>query len=368
MKRALAVASALAAVALASPSALAGDDCAFERIEFPGLKAQKVANWTAVFKALRDEDPVPKSDDAIGEELCWEAGCQRKPELIVEVHGMASLVVEAPGGGLWLLADLDFSEFGQCSRGDFTVARAGEHHLLIRVAIGWGERMYCEDLPEDEQADCPGNACVFAGDEYRHWLFDTRSGALQVKAVCGELQSSDDPSSTPAPAVAFDGETFRYSGCGREVSLPVSTVTRCATQRAAQDSAEAMKRVNEGRKLTAKKKYPEAIAAFTRALEVDHNQARAWSGRGYARLLNGQLDAARADLTRALDLNTDKAFQAAIWYNFGLLAEAKKDDMAAVLAFARAYELKPSDAVEKKLKQYQKKTRRTVRTTPRPPR
>jgi len=366
MIRILAAAAAL--LLLAPAPALAGDDCTFDRVEFPGVQAKKVSDWTAVFKTLRDSDPIPSSADAIGEELCWEKGCQDEPALIVEAYGMASLVVKRPDGGLWLLADLDFSEFGQCSRGDYTVAAAGPDHLLVSVDIGWGERTYCEDLPEDEQADCPGNSCAYAGEEFHHWVFDKRTGTLLTKAICGEMQSSDDPDMIPAPKVSFDGGTFRYSGCDRELAIPASTLARCATKRRPTDRAKAMKLVNEGRKLTKKKQYAEAVATFTSALDVDHNEARAWSGRGYAKLLAGELDAARDDFERALDLNTDKPFQAAIWYNLGLLAEKKKDDMAAVLAFARAHELKPSSAVEKKLKQYQKKTKRKLKAKAAPKR
>ncbi|TNF30710.1 MAG: tetratricopeptide repeat protein [Deltaproteobacteria bacterium] len=350
-----------AGILLAPTPALAGGDCDHDRFEYPGVKAEKLADWKAVFRALRPDTPVPASDDAIGEALCWQAGCQSAIPLMTDVDGMASLVVAAPDGGLWLVRDLDFADFGQCSRGDFTLTPVGGELVLVHLDIGWGERTYCEDLPEDEQADCPGNSCAFAGEEYHDWVFDKKAGVLLTKATCGEMLSSDDPDMIPAPKVGYDRGVYSYRGCGRDISASVDDLRRCAGARATKDGGKAMKLVNEGRKLTKAKKYGDAITTFDKALDLDANEARAWSGRGYAKLLSDDLAGAQADFQRALDLNHDKPFQSAIWYNLGVLAEKKKDDMAAVLAFARAHELKPSAAVEKKLKQYQKATKRKLK-------
>jgi len=128
-----------------------------------------------------------------------------------------------------------------------------------------------------------------------------------------------------------------------------------------------MKLVNDGRKQTKAKDYSGAIWTFGKAIDADAATAQAWSGRGYARLLAGDLDDAQADFERALALNKDQAYQSAIWFNLGLLAEKRNDDLAAVLAFSRAHELKPSAAVEKKLKQYQKKTAARKLTTKKAP-
>jgi len=186
--------AAAAAALILAPATASARDCSYPGVTFPATKAQKFDGWRAVFKALRPGDAVPADDAAIGEELCWEKGCQAKPELVVDANGMGHLVVRAPGGGLWLVTDLDFSDQGQCSRQLFTLTRQGDDYVLVTGYTEWGERVYCE---EDDE-DCPGAACCSAGDEYHHWLFDLKAGELMAMATCGELQSSDRPTAVLA--------------------------------------------------------------------------------------------------------------------------------------------------------------------------
>ena len=49
--------------------------------------------------------------------------------------------------------------------------------------------------------------------------------------------------------------------------------------------------------------YPQAIADFTRSLELSPNQPVAFNGRGASHLDSGKIDEALADLNRALELN-----------------------------------------------------------------
>ena len=349
MMRLLAAAAATLILAPTTASAL---DCSYEGVTFPATQAVKLDGWPAIFKALNPGEAVPADDDAIGHDLCWDKGCQNQPELVVDANGMGHLVARAPGGGMWLVTDLDYSDQGQCSRQVFTVTRQGEDYLLITGYTEWGERVYCE---EDDE-DCPGAACCSAGDEYHHWLFDLKAGELLVMATCGDMQSSDSPNAVPAPKAAISDGAFRYTGCDHALNIELATVKACAAAAGRKDAKLAMKLVNDGRKQTKAKDYSGAIRTFGLAIDADAGTAQAWSGRGYARLLAGALDDAQADFERALALNKDQAYQSAIWFNLGLLAEKRNNDMAAVLAFSRAYELKPGAAVEKKLKQYQKKT------------
>ncbi len=115
------------------------------------------------------------------------------------------------------------------------------------------------------------------------------------------------------------------------------------------DSDAANAKLAEGRKATKEKRYGDAIAAFDAAIAASEKLARAWSGRGYARLLNGELDLAKADFDKALSLEGTPKFQAAVYFNLGEVALAKKDTAAAKEAFTKANELSPSDAAKKQL-------------------
>jgi len=115
------------------------------------------------------------------------------------------------------------------------------------------------------------------------------------------------------------------------------------------DADKAKVKVNEGRKLTRDKKLPEAIAAFDAAIALVPGHARAWSGRGYAKLLAGDLAGARADLDKALTLDGQASFQAAVHFNLGELAEKEGAKDQALAAYKKANELKPSDAAKKRI-------------------
>ena len=94
----------------------------------------------------------------------------------------------------------------------------------------------------------------------------------------------------------------------------------------------------------------DAIAAFSAAIEKDAKAARAWSGRGYAKLLAGKVDEADQDFDKALLLDNDDTFQAAVWFNKGLVAEKRGDKETARSHYETAKSKKPSKAVELRLK------------------
>lgn len=108
--------------------------------------------------------------------------------------------------------------------------------------------------------------------------------------------------------------------------------------------------IEQGRKATRAKDYAGAIAAFDQALTKDAKSPEAYSGRGYAKLLAGDMAQAKADLEKALTLETKNAgFQSAVWFNLGQIAEKAKDLTAAKAAYEKAAALKPSKAVQKAL-------------------
>lgn len=107
--------------------------------------------------------------------------------------------------------------------------------------------------------------------------------------------------------------------------------------------------IARGRKETAAKRYPAAIAAFDEAVAVNPSDARALAERGYARLLEGRdLPAAAADLHEAAALATDKKLLSQIWFNLGLVEESTSGDNAKT-DFWMANHLAPSAAARAKL-------------------
>lgn len=133
----------------------------------------------------------------------------------------------------------------------------------------------------------------------------------------------DDPTTLPAPAPAD------------EVATPTSE--------------DPKRLLEEGRKLTRDKSYPSAIEAFDKAIALDPKLARAWSGRGYAKLLAGDLDAAKADLDHALTLDQSKKLVAAVHFNLGEIAEKQGDKGLAKEHYQKAYDQIPTDAAKKRL-------------------
>lgn len=117
----------------------------------------------------------------------------------------------------------------------------------------------------------------------------------------------------------------------------------------AEGQAAGEAKLGEGRKATREKRWADAVKAFDEAIAGAPTLARAWSGRGYAKLLAGDLDGAKADFDKALELEQAPKFQAAVWFNLGELALRKKDEAAAKAAFTRANALAPSDAAKKQL-------------------
>ena len=108
--------------------------------------------------------------------------------------------------------------------------------------------------------------------------------------------------------------------------------------------------LRQGRALTRKQDYDGAIASFTAAITADASLARAWSGRGYARLLAGDLDGATADLTHALGLDPSPKFQAAIHFNLAETAEKRGDRAAAVALYEKAQALARSKAALQRIR------------------
>jgi tetratricopeptide (TPR) repeat protein len=133
----------------------------------------------------------------------------------------------------------------------------------------------------------------------------------------------DDPSTIPGPAPADE-------------PAPASGETTASL-------------VETGRKLTRERDFANAITAFDKVIENEPKHARAWSGRGFAKLGQDDLDGARADFEKALTLEDDAKFQAAVYFNLGQIAEKQKDTATAISHYEKAIGLSPSDAAQKRL-------------------
>jgi tetratricopeptide (TPR) repeat protein len=85
--------------------------------------------------------------------------------------------------------------------------------------------------------------------------------------------------------------------------------------------------------------YDGAIADLTKAVELDPNDYIAYVNRGSAYRFKGDLDAAIADETRAIELNPNKAGA----YVFrGMIRKQKGDSAGALEDFKKAHELDPA--------------------------
>jgi len=166
-------------------------------------------------------------------------------------------------------------------------------------------------------------------------------------------QPRPDGSSAEAEAVSF-GWSAVPASAKREALLaafkdPATLAPPRPEDEAAGASEGANAKLAEGRKATKEKRYLDAIKAFDEAIAGSATLARAWSGRGYAKLLSGDLAGAKVDFDQALTLDATPKFQGAVHFNLGELALRNKDVVAAKAAFTKANQLAPSDAAKKQL-------------------
>lgn len=123
-----------------------------------------------------------------------------------------------------------------------------------------------------------------------------------------------------------------------EIAAPTFSIVKCDRTT---KSAEAEKFCNRGLDLIVQQKFDQAIAAFTKAIELDPQYADAYNRRGVAYNWNKDNDAAIADFTRAIEL-TPKRVQ--LYLNRGSIyfVEQKRYELA-VADFTRAIELDPKN-------------------------
>lgn len=181
--------------------------------------------------------------------------------------------------------------------------------------------------------------------------------ALTACAACSKETSKEPPKADEAsePASSTKKKTASASADPDEAPAPSKKKKHAPPKTGDKKAADKdklaayWKAMNDGRKATLAKKFDDAIAAFDAALVAVPDDARAYTERGYAKLLAKDYDAAVVDLDKAAARTTDKKLLAQVWFNYGLAAEGKGDAEKARAAFARSNELNPTNAAKKKL-------------------
>jgi hypothetical protein len=154
-----------------------------------------------------------------------------------------------------------------------------------------------------------------------------------------------EPAPAPKPVVIASASSHAAS-----LPAPSASATKKEPTLAERQALARYKRaLGQGRIATSKHDYRAADAAFAEALAARPSDARALGERGYARLLDGRLDEASADLQLAQGRVSDKVLEGQIWYNLGLVAEKRGQAIAARDAFAFSFEANPTLSAKKKL-------------------
>jgi hypothetical protein len=105
----------------------------------------------------------------------------------------------------------------------------------------------------------------------------------------------------------------------------------------------------KGRAATGARDYDAADEAFSAAVKEIPHDARATAERGYARMLAGRLEAARADFDAAKDAVSDRVLAGQVWFNIGLLEQQAGDAVASQYAFERSFDANPTAAAKSRL-------------------
>jgi len=142
---------------------------------------------------------------------------------------------------------------------------------------------------------------------------------------------------TGAPSVQYrspEGVEYR--------SLPDTDAIRTARAARAADPKNIARIIDLGVAESGARQFREAIATFTRGLEIEPNNALLLRWRGHRYLSVREFDRAFADLTRG---STIDATIYGIWYHLGVVHYVRGDFSAAAASFVKAQPIAP-DAAE----------------------
>jgi len=364
------VAISFGSSALAAPPP---SPCKVPELAKRDMKGVKVGDWQALSAQIGTDGAGSNEADAIAS-VCKYRGCDAATTVVCD-SGDTTICFVKDRTGAWFA----FAEVIQIFESNIEITRLASpdgrwlHVGLVNEVLGRIEDAMCED---DEDGNI---ACVSAtgsyGWEYANLVIDMKTMTL---AFDGRVSDYDPTASARLrckgkPDLTFSGDAFDYKSCdGKTAKVILDDLGPCtvaartawseAVSRAQSDAekakseadmAAANKKIDAGRKATAAKKYDEAVAAFDAALAISPFAAKAFSGRGYARLMRasaGDLDAAKKDFQRALEEETnDMKFRASVHFNLGLVAERQKKPDEATAWFKKSHGQNPSAATKKKL-------------------
>lgn len=139
-------------------------------------------------------------------------------------------------------------------------------------------------------------------------------------------------------SLAAQSEQYRSPAGVVYVSLPDTGGVARAESALAADPTNVERIIQLGLAQSAIRRYREAIATFTRGIEIAPNNGLLYRWRGHRYLSTRQLDRARADLMHGLALDSTLY---GCWYHLGIVRYVTGDFTGAADAFTRALPLAP---------------------------
>ncbi len=168
---------------------------------------------------------------------------------------------------------------------------------------------------------------------------------LLVTACSGE-GPGPAPAASSAPATAASSAPRPTS-----TASAASTATAAKTAKAKATPAERatlVKHLTEGRKLSKKKEFKQAVAELDKALAIAPKDPRVLAEVGWAAFNAGDLERAADANQKALSSTSEPMLRAQILYNAGRVAEEKKDNDAARRAYGDSLALRDNAEVKKR--------------------
>lgn len=128
------------------------------------------------------------------------------------------------------------------------------------------------------------------------------------------------------------GAAWRGTALAGVLALAVGVCSGCAGV-ATFLSPEATRQVAAAKKLEAEKKFPEALAAYNKAIDANPNSVEAYLGAAGCSVKLNKLDEAESAYKRAINLKKDDP---EIYHNLGVVYAMKGDLVEAVESFLKA--------------------------------
>lgn len=145
---------------------------------------------------------------------------------------------------------------------------------------------------------------------------------------------------SPLEGVGQEGTTVQYrSPAGIEYrSLPDTDAVRKAREALAAEPRSVARIIDLGVAQSGARQFREAIATFTRGLEIEPDNALLLRWRGHRYLSVREFDRAASDLTRGAALDPSIYGN---WYHLGIVQYLRGDFAAAAASFAKAQPIAP---------------------------